>query len=187
MDGRQRVGRLRPRPLDWVVGEARPRWDRRAEIPPSIPAGTRSVNEWLASFWSPSLRVLEICDAAPKLVEDARNHRAIEYYCLAPPKLCIGFEEIGRLGGICLHGEPSALARCRVRFDFIAWLRDEASLAALLDDADRLLVPNGLLALTTKKRLDARLGVRWNLADAVLLSDGTTGIAARRRSRAKAA
>jgi hypothetical protein len=186
LDGRQRVGRLRPRSLDWVVGEARPRWGRRAEIPP-VPAETKSVNEWLSSFWSPSLRVLEVCDATPKLAEEARVHRALEYYCLAPPKLCIEFEEVGRLGGICLHGEPPALARCRLRFDFIAWLRDETSLSALFDDADRLLAPNGLLTLTTKKRLDARLGVRWHLADAVLLSDGTTGIAARRRSRAKAA
>ena len=187
MDGRQRAGRLRPRPLDWVVGEARPRWGRRAEIPPPVPVGTKSVNEWLSSFWSPALRVLEVCDAAPKLAGEARNNRALEYYCLAPPKLCIEFEQVGRFGGICLYGGPSALARCRLRFDFIAWLREETSLAAIFDDADRLLAPNGLFALTTKKRLDARLGVRWNLADAVLLSDGTTGIAARRRSRAKAA
>jgi hypothetical protein len=185
VDGRQRAGRLRPRSLDWVIAAPRLRLGRRGAVPPPSPGGP-TFREWLASFWTPGLRVLEVCDRTPALVFDAVQYGAADYVCLTPPGAGRN-EEVGRLGWSLVEGDPKALARCRARFDLVAWLRDEESVAALFAAADRLLTPNGVLAARTTKRLDARLGSRWLLGEVVALADGGRGVAARKRRRAQAA
>jgi hypothetical protein len=187
VDGRQRVGRQRPRPLDWVVAATRPPLARRTASRPRLRVVGPSFQEWISSFWAPNLRVLEVCQTEPTLLADAARNRASDYVCLTPPGVRRRSEEVGRLGWTMLQGEPNALGRLNVRFDLIAWLRDEERPTAMFEVAERLLHPDGILAARTSKRLDARLGSRWRFGDLAGLNDGSLGIRARRRRRAQAA
>jgi hypothetical protein len=187
LDGRQRVGRLRPRSLDWVVGDARPRLRLHAPTPPPIPLGSQSFVDWLSSFWTPVLRVLEVCDGPSMLAVDARSHRTMEFVCLKRPGDSSKSEEVGRLGWTCVQGEPSALVRCGMQFDLIAWRRQEERSSSIFDAAERLLAPRGLLAVQTATRIDARVGSRWHIQGVSTLSDGTLGVSLRRRTRSQAA
>jgi len=184
---RQRAGRVRPRPLDWVVGAARPRGRRRAAVSSTAPPTGPTFCEWLSPYWSPGLRVLEICEREPSLLRDALRSRAADYVCLSPPGRSCWSAEVGRLGWTLLEGEPAALVRQKSRFDLVAWMRQDENVVTLFETANLLLTPDGILVARTDKRLDARLTSFWSIGEVMALADGGLGVLARRRRLARAA
>jgi hypothetical protein len=182
LDGRLRGGRTRPRPLDWVVGDARLHWARTRPWAPLLraddgPAIRRFVEDYLPT----SRRILEVCDDVPLLAADAIGREGLEYFPLVSIRTGAGAESWNRLGGSRLVGDPFALVQARLQFDLVAWLRERETLERALELSALLLADDGLLILRTGERFDAG---RWIVGDASTLPSGRRLIAARRRGRA---
>jgi hypothetical protein len=184
--GRLRVGRIRPRRLDWVVDGTPVDW--RGNLIPSTAGGEEAVlHRLLAPVWSPNLRVLEICSETPLLLAEARSHQVAEYWCLPVKPPWQLRDELRRTGSTLLEGCWRALAKVPQRFDLIAWLRDNESAPAPFQIAESLLVRNGFLAALVGKRLGREIVSQWSIENALALPRGGQAILARRAVQERAA
>ena len=75
-------------------------------------------------------------------------------------------------------GDPLALVRSRMKFDLVAWLREQESMRQCIEFAESLLSPAGLLFLRTADPIN---GGAWMLRDAASLPSGMRLLALRRR------
>lgn len=184
MEFARRARRTRPRPLDWVVGDARLRLRPSAAASPPSEGDDDALRRALVESLSPGLRVLEVCDRQPTLTVDVLAQQRIDYSCLVPIGTRCGEKE-PRPTGCRFVGEPAALTQRALRFDLVAWLREREPLRQAVEISEQLLLPRGLLILRTAERFD---GSGWNLENAVALPSGSRLLSLRRRGRsAKAA
>jgi len=135
------------------------------------------VRRFLDPYWSPGLRVLEVCDRSPVLAGDALLHREVDYSCLSPFHGRAHDDDFARIGSR-LVGDPLALVRGRLKFDLVAWLREQESLRQCIEFAESLLSPAGLLFLRTADRFNT---ASWILSEAATLPSGLRLLALRRR------
>jgi hypothetical protein len=179
LDGRLRGGRTRPRPLDWVVGDARLHWaSTRPSSPPSRADDGPAIRRFVEAYLPASRRILEVGDDAPILAADAIGREGLEYLPLVSIRTGAGRDSWNRLGGGRLVGDPFALVQARLQFDLVAWLREREPLDRVLELAALLLSNEGLLVFRTTERFDAG---RWIVADASTLPSGSRLMAARKR------
>jgi hypothetical protein len=180
----RRARRTRPRPLDWVVGDARLRLRPSAAASPPSEGDDDALRRALVASLSPGLCVLEVCDRQTILAADALSQQHIDYSCLVPIGVRCG-ESASRPTGCRFVGEPAALIERALKFDLVAWLREREPLRQAVGISEQLLTPKGMLILRTADRFDDS---RWNLENAVALPSGSRLLSLRRRGRsAKAA